>query len=151
MLYGLLADLVVIVHLGFIMFVATGGLLAWRWPRLFGLHLPAVVYATAIVTVGFVCPLTPLEKHFRRLAGDQVYAGGFVEHYLADVVYPGGLTPLLRAVAAACIVIGYSGLFLKRRRSPTREPNGRRRRWRRSHEHHLRQSRQSQRLVRRSG
>src|SRR6266540_3228451 len=102
MLYGLLADFVVIVHLGFITFVAVGGLLAWRWPRLFGVHLPAVVYAAAIVTVGFDCPLTPLEKHFRRLAGQPAYAGGFVNHYLTNVVYPGGLTPLLRAVAAAC-------------------------------------------------
>ena len=105
MLYGLLADLVVIVHLG--------GLLAWRWPRLFGVHLPAVVYAAASVTVGFDCPLTPLEKHLRRLAGQRAYAGGFVNHYLANVVYPGGLTPILRAVAAACIVIGYTGLFLR--------------------------------------
>jgi hypothetical protein len=137
MLYGLVADLVVIVHLGFIMFVATGGLLSWRWPRLFGLHLPAVVYAAAIVTIGFVCPLTPIEKHFRHLAGQQAYAGGFVNHYLADVVYPGGLTPLLRAVAAACIIIGYIGLFLKWRRSPTRESNGRRRGWRRSRRHHV--------------
>jgi hypothetical protein len=109
MLYGPLADLVVIVHLGFIMFVAVGGLLAWRWPPLFGVHLPAVVYAAAIVTVGFDCPLTPLEQHFRRLAGQQAYAGGFVNHYLANVVYPG----LLRAVAAAGIVIGYTGLFLR--------------------------------------
>ena len=122
MLYGLLADLVVIVHLGFIMFVAVGGLLAWRWPRLFVVHLPAVVYAAAIVTVGFDCPLTPLEKHFGRLAGQQAYAGGFVNHYLANVVYPGGLTPLLRAGAAACIVIGYTGLVLRwqHRRWPAR-------------------------------
>jgi uncharacterized membrane protein YhhN len=111
MLYGLLADLVVIVHLGFIMFVAVGGLLAWRWPRLSWIHVPAVVYAAAIVAVGFDCPLTPLEKHLRRLAGQRAYAGGFVYHYLANVVYPGGFTPVLRAVAAACIVIGYTGLF----------------------------------------
>jgi hypothetical protein len=113
MLYGLLADLVVIVHLGFILFVAAGGLLAWRWPRISVVHLPTVVYAAAIVTVGFDCPLTPLEKYFRRLAGEQAYAGGFVNHYLTNVVYPGGLTPFLRALAAACIVIAYAGLILR--------------------------------------
>ena len=69
MLYGLLADLVVVVHLGFIAFVAVGGFLAWRWPRLLWLHVPAVTYALVIVTVGFDCPLTPLEKHLRHAAG----------------------------------------------------------------------------------
>jgi uncharacterized membrane protein YhhN len=113
MLYGLVADLVVIVHLGFILFVAVGGLLAWRWPRLYWAHVPAVVYAAAIVTIGFDCPLTPLEKYFRRLAGQHAYTGGFVNHYLANVVYPGRLTSLLRAIAAACIVVAYAGLFLR--------------------------------------
>jgi hypothetical protein len=69
MLYGLLADLVVIVHLGFIAFVAVGGFLAWRWPRLLWLHVPAITWALAIVTIGFICPLTPLEKQLRHVAG----------------------------------------------------------------------------------
>jgi Protein of Unknown function (DUF2784) len=113
MLYGRLADLVVIIHVAFILFVAVGGLLAWHWRWLIWAHLPAVVYAVAIVTVGFDCPLTPLEKDFRRLAGEQVYSGGFVNHYLTNVVYPGGLTPLLRAVAAALIAAGYAGLLVR--------------------------------------
>ncbi|HEY2985757.1 MAG TPA: DUF2784 domain-containing protein, partial [Jatrophihabitantaceae bacterium] len=90
-LYGLLADLVVVVHLGFIVFVAVGGFLAWRWPRVLWLHVPAIIYALVIVTLGFDCPLTPLEKHLRHLAGQRVYAEGFVDHYLTGVVYPGRL------------------------------------------------------------
>jgi Protein of Unknown function (DUF2784) len=39
MFYRLLANAVVLVHLGFIAFVAIGGVLAWRWPRLVWLHL----------------------------------------------------------------------------------------------------------------
>src|SRR5215207_7955728 len=113
MVYRPLADLVVIVHVGFILFVAVGAFLAWRWPRLSWAHVPAVVYAAAIVTVGFDCPLTPIEKQLRRLAGQQAYEGGFVNHYLANVVYPGGLTPLLRVLAGACIVVGYVGLVLR--------------------------------------
>ncbi|HKA05065.1 MAG TPA: DUF2784 domain-containing protein [Acidimicrobiales bacterium] len=115
-LYGLLADLVVVAHVGFILFVAVGALFSWRWPRLLAIHVPAVVYAAVIVTVGFDCPLTAVEKYFRRLAGQHSYRGGFVNHYLADVVYPGRLTTLLRVVAAACIALGYGGLFLKWRR-----------------------------------
>jgi len=123
MVYRSLADLVVIVHVAFILFVAVGGLLAWRWPRVFWAHLPAALYAGAIVTIGFDCPLTPLEKHLRDLGGENDYSGGFVNHYLKDVVYPGGLTPFLRALAALAIAVGYIGLYLKWRRArPAQQP-----------------------------
>ncbi len=116
-LYRSLADLAVIVHFAFIAFIAIGGLLSWRWPRLIWLHMPAVVWGIAIITVGFSCPLTPLEKYFRGLAGESGYEGGFVDRYLEDVVYPGELTPLLRVVAAVAVVAGYAGLLAKTRRS----------------------------------
>jgi len=115
MLYRLLADLVVVVHLAFIVFVAVGGLLAWRWPWLLWLHAPSLVWAVTSITAGLDCPLTPLEKVLRELAGDQGYAGGFVDQYLEDVVYPGSLTPWLRALAFVTIVIGYLGLHHRRR------------------------------------
>ena len=69
MLYRMQADLVVVSHVVFIAFVAAGSLLVWRWPRLLWPHLAVVAWAAAIVTVGFTCPLTPLEKHFREQAG----------------------------------------------------------------------------------
>lgn len=53
-----------VVHFAFIVFVAVGGLMAWRWPRLLWLHVPAVACGLGIVTLGYDCPLTPLEKHF---------------------------------------------------------------------------------------
>lgn len=117
-----LADLVVVVHLAFILFVGLGALLAWRWPRLVWLHVPAAVYGLTIVTVGFDCPLTPLEKHLRRRAGDAGYEGGFVDHYLEGVVYPGDATPLLQAVGAAAVVAGYAGLEWRRRRRASAAP-----------------------------
>ena len=110
MLYRVLADLVVVVHLVFILFVATGALLAWRRPWLVVLHAPSVGWALAGITIGAPCPLTPLEKSLRGLAGDEGYAGGFVDRYLEGVVYPGSLTPLLRGLAALAIVAGYAGL-----------------------------------------
>jgi hypothetical protein len=110
MLLGALADLVVVVHLGFILFVAIGPLLAWRWRWVVWLHLPALVWAGIIVFVGAPCPLTALEKWLRRRAGQRGYQGGFVDHYLRDVLYPGRYTAALRVVVAAVIVIGYVGL-----------------------------------------
>jgi uncharacterized membrane protein YhhN len=131
MLYGLLADLVVVVHLGFIVFVAVGGFLAWRWPRLLWLHMPAVTYALVIVTVGFDCPLTPLEKYLRHAAGQAGYAGGFVNHYLTGVLYPDRLLGLARALLAAAVVASYAGRIVKHRRpwpGATWRPLGARRR-----------------------
>ncbi len=117
MFYGLLADLVVVIHLGFIAFVAVGGLLAWRWPRLLWLHVPAIIYALVIVTVGFDCPLTPLEKHLRLAAGQRGYPGGFVNHYLTGVVYPDRQRAVAQAVVAAAVVAGYAGLLVRHRQS----------------------------------
>ncbi len=125
MLYASLADLVVIVHLAFVVFVGVGGLLVWRWPKLLWLHVPAVVWGVAIITLGFTCPLTPLEKYLRRLAGEDAYAGGFVDRYIEDVVYPDEFTPWLRGLAAGGVVIGYAGLAAKRRSPPRGRSGGR--------------------------
>jgi hypothetical protein len=87
----LLADVVVVLHLGFVVFVVAGGLLVARWPRLAWAHVPAVVWGAAIEFAGGVCPLTPLENILRRRGGAAGYAGGFVEHYILPVLYPAAL------------------------------------------------------------
>ena len=109
MLYRVLADAVVFVHLRFILFVATGALLAWRWPGLVCAHLPALVWGAGTVTLGFACPLTSLEKGLRDRAGGDSYEGGFVDHYIEDVVYPDEYSAVLRALAAVAILAGYVG------------------------------------------
>ena len=88
----MLADLVVILHFAFVLFVVLGGLLVLRWPRLAYVHLPVSLYGALIELVGWICPLTPLEKRLRESAGLQGYQGGFVEHYILPVLYPAGLT-----------------------------------------------------------
>ena len=92
MFYRFLADLVVVLHLGFVLFVVLGGLLALRWPRAAWFHLPAALWGAGIEFAQGICPLTPLENHFRDLGGEAGYAGGFVEHYLLPVLYPAALT-----------------------------------------------------------
>jgi hypothetical protein len=90
--YRLLADLVLVAHAAFVAFVVLGGFAVMRWPRLAWVHLPVVLWGAGIEFTGGVCPLTPLENHWRRLAGEQGYGGGFVEHYLLAALYPEGLT-----------------------------------------------------------
>ena len=124
MVFRLLADLVVVVHFSFIIFIAVGALLAWRWPWLFWFHLPAFIYGAVIITVGFTCPLTPLEKYFRRLGHQHEYAGGFVDHYITGVIYPEKLAPLVQALIAVAVVVGYVGLLRKRRRVDAKAAGG---------------------------
>jgi len=88
--YARLADLILALHFAFILFVSVGGLAVLRWPRLSFIHLPFLAYGAAIELVGWVCPLTPLEQHLRRLAGQAGYEGGFIEHYVGGIVYPAG-------------------------------------------------------------
>ncbi|MDP8976130.1 MAG: DUF2784 domain-containing protein [Actinomycetota bacterium] len=110
MFYDTLVNTVVLLHFCFILFVATGALLAWRWPRLAWAHLPASAWGLGTVIIGFPCPLTVLEKTLRRWAGASEYEGGFVDQYIEDIIYPQEYSSLLRAVAVVMIVAGYVGL-----------------------------------------
>jgi len=116
MLYGILADAVTVAHLGFILFVAAGALLALRWPWLVWAHIPALAWGMGTVLIGFTCPLTHLELALRRRAGEQSYDGGFVDHYLENVVYPEHYTGVLQALVALAVVAGYVMLSSRRSR-----------------------------------
>ena len=120
MIYRLLADLVVVLHIGFVLFVIIGGFLVHRWPKLIYAHIPVAIWGALIEFVGWVCPLTPLENHLRQLGGEAGYSGGFVEHYLLPILYPHALTRNVQIVLGA-VVIGINvlayGLLMKKRRS----------------------------------
>jgi len=102
--YGALAELVLVVHAAFIVFVLFGGLLALKWRALPWLHLPCVLWVILIELNGWICPLTPLENQLREAGGERGYSGGFIEHYLLPIVYPPGLTTGLRMLLAALVL-----------------------------------------------
>lgn len=91
-LYGPLAEVVVVVHFCFVLFVLFGGLLALRWRWVPWVHLPTAVWGALIEFADWVCPLTPLEKWLRRQGGLGGYEGSFIEHYILALLYPRGLT-----------------------------------------------------------
>ena len=126
MLDRLAADAVLLIHLGFVVFVLLGGFLVWRWPKLFWLHLPAMVWGFLVEAMGWFCPLTDIENHFRRAAGQAGYEGGFIEHYLVPLLYPEGLTRETQYLFAA-IVVGVNlvvyARFLFRRSEPEADGN----------------------------
>ena len=109
MIYRLLADFVFVVHLAFVLFVVLGGLAVWRRPKLAWLHLPAVAWGALIEFAGWICPLTPWEQRLRILAGEQGYAGGFVEHYLVPILYPAALTRDIQ-ITLGVIVLMINGM-----------------------------------------
>jgi Protein of Unknown function (DUF2784) len=104
-LYRLLADLVVVLHFAFVLFVVFGGLFALRWPRAAWIHLPAAIWGAGIEFVQGICPLTPLENHLRRLGGEAGYSGGFVERYVLAVLYPEGLTREVQLVLGGLVIL----------------------------------------------
>ncbi len=105
MLYRLAADLLVLLHFSFIVFVIVGGLLVYKWHWVAWLHLPAAAWGAIVEYRGWICPLTPWENRLRQLAGQEGYNEGFIEHYLLPVIYPSGLTRDIQLTLAVIVVV----------------------------------------------
>jgi polyferredoxin len=97
LLYQRLADLVLVLHVGIVLFVIGG--LAFiiignlrGWPRanapwFRAAHLAAIAVVVAQAWLGAACPLTSLEMWLRAQARSTTYSGGFIEHWLQRVLY----------------------------------------------------------------
>ena len=96
-LYGTLANAVLILHVGIVLFIIgglvltlAGGMLRWQWTRNFwfrALHLVGIAYVAMEAWLGIVCPLTTLEQWLREQAGQTVYTGDFVAHWLRKFMF----------------------------------------------------------------
>jgi hypothetical protein len=121
-MHGLLADAVLVLHLAFVVFVAAGGLLVLRWPKIAWVHLPAAAWGIAIEYAGWICPLTPLENDLRARAGESGYESDFIARYLLPVIYPEGLTReaqvVLGSLALLFNVAVYWAVARRRRAGP---------------------------------
>lgn len=101
----LAADAVLLAHFAFVLFVVLGGMLVLRWPRLAWVHAPAALWGAAVELFGWICPLTPLEVALRRAAGDAGYSGGFIEHYVASVLYPSDFTREMQVTFGVAVAV----------------------------------------------
>ena len=96
-IFRALADMVLTLHVGFVLFVVgglllilIGGLRGWNWirnPWFRAGHLAAIGLVVLQAWLGVICPLTTLEMHFRDLAGDATYDGTFVAHWLRQLLF----------------------------------------------------------------
>ena len=105
MVFRFLADLTVVLHAAFVVFVIFGGVLVVRWPRVAWLHLPAVAWGAWIEFAGWLCPLTPLENRLRARSGGPEYTSSFIEHYLTPLLYPAALSRDLQYALGALVLI----------------------------------------------
>ncbi len=93
----LLADAVLVLHFGIVVFVVLGlplvllgNRLDWPWVNARGwrlLHLLAIVVVAVQAWLGELCPLTRLESWLRLQAGERAYAGSFIEHWGHRLLY----------------------------------------------------------------
>ncbi len=117
MIYQLAAEATLVLHICFGVFVAAGWLAVWRYPRVAWIHVPTLIWGTLVNINGWVCPLTPIENHFRRLSGESGYEGTFIEEYLLPVIYSGDATGVsgfaLGVIVASSGVITYAFLLYR--------------------------------------
>jgi len=120
LIYRALADLILVVHFAFVLFVVLGGLLVLRWRWIAFLHIPAAIWGVLIEYTGGICPLTPLENALRRSGGEAGYSGGFIQHYIQPLLYPAGLTRgtqmVLGSLALAVNLTAYGVVIARRNR-----------------------------------
>jgi hypothetical protein len=105
MFYRLSAEVVLLLHFAFIVFVLFGAVLAVRWRWVIATHLPAAAWGCFVELTGRICPLTYAENYLRHRAGQSGYSEGFIEHYLLSVIYPAGLTRHIQLALAVVVVL----------------------------------------------
>ncbi len=117
----IIADATMILHFLFILYVIFGAPLALLHRSLIWPHVVATIWAVIVNHTGWGCPLTPVENHFRVLAGQQGYSDSFIDHYIMPMVYPSGLTGELTVYLSIALVIwncAWYWLVLSKRRRP---------------------------------
>lgn len=130
MLYRLLADAVLLLHVGFVLFVVlglvlilVGGVAGWSWVRnrwFRWLHLAAIGIVVLQAWLGVVCPLTLIENALRAQAGQAGYPGEFIAFWLRYALYyqaPPWVFTVVYTAFGAMVLIAW--VFVRPARHPT--------------------------------
>lgn len=103
--HALLADLTLVLHAMFILFVVAGGILVFWWRGVAWFHIPCASWGALIEFKGWICPLTHLENDLRAKAGTGGYRGGFIDQYLMPLIYPEGLTSDVQLMLGMAVIL----------------------------------------------
>ena len=104
-MYEFFANLTLIVHLIFILFVIFGGLFFFIFSKIIYIHLPALLWGIYIELTNSVCPLTYLENWFLNKAELATYSNGFINNYLYPIIYPEGLTNNIQIYLGITLIV----------------------------------------------
>ena len=113
------AEAVVVLHMGFLGYMVLGGFLALRRFRLIWPHVGVIVYSFYVTLTSFTCPATTLEKWLLERGGETPYEGSFIHQYLRGRLYPAEFET---AVWIGCMAVAVASwvLVLTRRWSNAR-------------------------------
>tara|TARA_B100001175_G_scaffold230206_1_gene196791 strand:- start:53 stop:421 length:369 start_codon:yes stop_codon:yes gene_type:complete len=116
-MYEITANLILIIHLIFILFVVFGALLFFASKKIIFIHIPAIIWGSYIELTNSICPLTYLENWLLQKANLKTYSEGFIQNYLVPIVYPVNLnTDIQIFLGITLIVINiviYGFIFIK--------------------------------------
>ena len=104
-MYELAANLTLIVHFAFILFVVFGALLFFVATKITFIHFPALIWGSYIELTNSICPLTYLENWFLHKANLTTYSEGFIQNYLMPIVYPASLTKDLQIYLGIALIV----------------------------------------------
>ena len=104
-MYEFAADLTLIVHFAFIIFVVFGALLFFVSTKIIYVHVPALIWGIYIEITHSICPLTYLENWFLQKSNLTTYSEGFIQNYLVPIVYPTNLTVDLQTYLAIVLIV----------------------------------------------
>ncbi|MCA1781686.1 MAG: DUF2784 domain-containing protein [Dermatophilaceae bacterium] len=121
MWFRLVADAAMVAHFAFLAYLVVGGFIAWRWPRTIWTHIATALYGLFNVLIGWECPLTHVENWGRERARDATLPGtGFIDHYLAGVIYPTEHEALVQMLVAVVVLLSWIGFVVRRRQQRRR-------------------------------
>ena len=104
-MYEIAADLILIIHFTFVLFVVFGALLIFASIKIIFIHIPAVIWGSYIELTNSICPLTYLENWFLHKANLTTYSEGFIQNYLVPIVYPMNLTKDLQIYLGIALIV----------------------------------------------
>ena len=104
-MYKIAADLILIIHFTFVLFVVFGALLIFASIKIIFIHIPAVIWGSYIELTNSICPLTYLENWFLHKANLTTYSEGFIQNYLVPIVYPMNLTKDLQIYLGIALIV----------------------------------------------
>ena len=127
-IYRFLADMVVVLHFGYVAFVVLGlvailvGIaLGWRWVRNFWfrtVHFLMIAVVVAESLCGILCPLTTWEDRLRALGGEANESGSFIGRWVGELLF----VDVSPAVLSACYCTFGAAVLLALVFAPPRWP-----------------------------